>query len=93
MLIGGIDVSASGHLSGAHVNAAVTIRLHAHAAFPLRDAVACVGAQLAGVTGGAFALFGGRAGGGAGRRNANSLGSRHAARNKKPAVEQILRVK
>jgi MIP family channel proteins len=67
--LGGIGVSATfgliimamiyatGHLSGAHVNPAVTIAFTLTRHFPLRDAVAYVGAQLAGATAGAFVLL------------------------------------
>jgi aquaporin NIP len=67
--LGGIGVSATfgliimamiyatGHLSGAHINPAVTIAFTLTRHFPLRDAVAYVGAQLAGATAGAFVLL------------------------------------
>lgn len=67
--LGGIGVSATfgliimamiyatGHLSGAHINPAVTIAFTLTRHFPLRDAVAYVAAQLAGATAGAFVLL------------------------------------
>ena len=50
-------VYATGHLSGAHVNPAVTIAFTLTRHFPLRDAAAYVAAQLAGATAGAFVLL------------------------------------
>jgi aquaporin NIP len=50
-------VYATGHLSGAHVNPAVTIAFTLTRHFPPRDAFAYVAAQLAGATAGAFALL------------------------------------
>jgi MIP family channel proteins len=50
-------VYATGHLSGAHVNPAVTIAFTLTRHFPLRDALAYVAAQLAGATAAAFALL------------------------------------
>jgi aquaporin NIP len=50
-------VYATGHLSGAHVNPAVTIAFTLTRHFPLRDAVAYVVAQLAGAAAGAFVLL------------------------------------
>ncbi len=67
--LGGIGVSATfgliimamiyatGHLSGAHVNPAVTIAFTLTRHFPLRDAIAYIAAQLAGATAGAFVLL------------------------------------
>jgi aquaporin NIP len=67
--LGGIGVSATfglvimamiyatGHLSGAHINPAVTIAFTLTRHFPLRDATAYVGAQLAGASAGAFVLL------------------------------------
>lgn len=67
--LGGIGVSATfglivmamiyatGHLSGAHVNPAVTIAFTLTRHFPLRDALAYVSAQLAGAAAGAFVLL------------------------------------
>jgi len=50
-------VYATGHLSGAHVNPAVTIAFTLTRHFPLRDALAYVAAQLAGASAGAFVLL------------------------------------
>jgi glycerol uptake facilitator-like aquaporin len=50
-------VYATGHLSGAHINPAVTIAFTLTRHFPLRDAVAYVGAQLAGALAGALLLL------------------------------------
>lgn len=50
-------VYATGHLSGAHVNPAVTIAFTVTRHFPFRDAFAYVAAQLAGATAGALALL------------------------------------
>ncbi|HEU4703289.1 MAG TPA: aquaporin [Conexibacter sp.] len=50
-------VYATGHLSGAHVNPAVTAAFVLTRHFPLRDAAAYVVAQLAGASAGAFALL------------------------------------
>ncbi len=50
-------VYATGHLSGAHVNPAVTVAFTLTRHFPVRDAVAYVAAQLAGATAGAFVLL------------------------------------
>ncbi len=50
-------VYATGHLSGAHINPAVTIAFTATRHFPRSDALAYVSAQLAGATGGALLLF------------------------------------
>ena len=67
--LGGIGVSATfglvimamiyatGHLSGAHINPAVTFAFTLTRHFPLRDAAAYVAAQLAGATAGAFLLL------------------------------------
>jgi aquaporin NIP len=67
--LGGIGVSATfgliimamiyatGHLSGAHVNPAVTIAFTLTRHFPPRDALAYVVAQLAGATAGALVLL------------------------------------
>jgi len=49
-------VYATGHLSGAHVNPAVTAAFTLTRHLPGRDAVAYVGAQVAGATAGALAL-------------------------------------
>jgi aquaporin NIP len=50
-------VSAGGHVSGAHYNPAVTIALTVGRHFPLREAVAYVGAQLAGAAFAALVLL------------------------------------
>jgi MIP family channel proteins len=50
-------IYAIGHLSGAHINPAVTIAFSLTRHFPPRDAVAYVGAQLTGATIGAFTLL------------------------------------
>jgi aquaporin NIP len=50
-------VYATGHLSGAHINPAVTVAFTVTRHFPLRDALAYIAAQLAGATAGAFVLL------------------------------------
>src|SRR4051794_7688551 len=50
-------IYATGHLSGAHINPAVTVAFTLTRHFPVRDAVAYVGAQLAGATAGALLLL------------------------------------
>jgi aquaporin NIP len=52
-----VMVYATGHLSGAHINPAVTIAFTLSRHFPPRDAVAYVGAQLAGAAAGALLLL------------------------------------
>ena len=52
-----VMIYATGHLSGAHINPAVTIAFTLTRHFPLRDALAYVAAQLAGATAGAFVLL------------------------------------
>jgi aquaporin NIP len=52
-----VMVYATGHLSGAHINPAVTIAFTLSRHFPARDALAYVGAQIAGATAGALALL------------------------------------
>jgi aquaporin NIP len=52
-----VMVYATGHLSGAHINPAVTVAFTLTRHFPARDAVAYVGAQLAGATSGALLLL------------------------------------
>jgi aquaporin NIP len=52
-----VMVYATGHLSGAHINPAVTIAFTLTRHFPARDAVAYVGAQIAGAAAGALALL------------------------------------
>src|SRR5690348_7620926 len=51
-------VYATGHLSGAHINPAVTLAFTFTRHFPAREAAAYVGAQLAGAAAGAFVLLG-----------------------------------
>ena len=50
-------VYATGHLSGAHINPAVTVAFTLTRHFPARDALAYVAAQLAGATAGALLLL------------------------------------
>ena len=50
-------IYATGHLSGAHINPAVTIAFTLTRHFALRDAAAYVTAQLAGAAAGAFLLL------------------------------------
>ena len=52
-----VMVYATGHLSGAHINPAVTIAFALSRHFPGRDAVAYVGAQLGGAVAGALVLL------------------------------------
>jgi MIP family channel proteins len=52
-----VMVYAIGHLSGAHINPAVTIAFTLSRHFPPRDAAAYVAAQLAGATAGAVLLL------------------------------------
>lgn len=52
-----VMIYATGHLSGAHINPAVTVAFALTRHFPLRDAVAYIAAQLAGATAGAFLLL------------------------------------
>jgi len=49
-------IYATGHLSGAHINPAVTVAFVSTRHFPVRDAVAYVPAQLAGAVAGAVTL-------------------------------------
>jgi aquaporin NIP len=51
-----VMVYATGHLSGAHINPAVTAAFCASRHFPLRDAACYVPAQLVGATAGALLL-------------------------------------
>jgi len=50
-------VYATGHLSGAHINPAVTVAFTLTRHFPLRDALAYIAAQLAGATAAAYVLL------------------------------------
>ena len=52
-----VMIYATGHLSGAHINPAVTVAFTITRHFPGRDAIAYIGAQLAGATAGAFLLL------------------------------------
>lgn len=52
-----VMIYATGHLSGAHINPAVTVAFTLTRHFPGRDAVAYVGAQLIGATAGALLLL------------------------------------
>ena len=52
-----VMVYATGHLSGAHINPAVTVAFTLTRHFPVRDAAAYVGAQLAGAGAGALLLL------------------------------------
>lgn len=52
-----VMVYATGHLSGAHINPAVTVAFVLGRHFPARDAVAYVGAQLTGAILGALCLL------------------------------------
>jgi MIP family channel proteins len=53
-----VMVYATGHLSGAHINPAVTIAFTLTRHFPAREAAAYVGAQVAGATVAALVLLG-----------------------------------
>jgi aquaporin NIP len=52
-----VMIYATGHLSGAHINPAVTIAFTMTRHFPGRDAIAYIGAQLLGATAGALLLL------------------------------------
>jgi aquaporin NIP len=52
-----VGVYATGHLSGAHINPAVTVAFTLTRHFPAREAAAYVAAQLAGATTAALALL------------------------------------
>jgi MIP family channel proteins len=52
-----VMVYATGHLSGAHINPAVTVAFTLTRHFPARDALAYIGAQMAGATAGALLLL------------------------------------
>src|SRR5918912_4429176 len=51
-----VMVYATGHLSGGHINPAVTVAFALTRHFPVRDAAAYIAAQLAGATVGALVL-------------------------------------
>jgi MIP family channel proteins len=51
-----VMIYATGHLSGAHINPAVTVAFTLTRHFPARDALAYLAAQLAGASAGAFTL-------------------------------------
>src|SRR5438309_6233101 len=52
-----VMVYATGHLSGAHINPAVTLAFTLTRHFPARDAIAYIAAQLVGATVAALALL------------------------------------
>ena len=52
-----VMIYATGHLSGAHINPAVTVAFTLTRHFPAREALAYVGAQLAGAAAAALALL------------------------------------
>lgn len=52
-----VGVYSTGHLSGAHINPAVTVAFTLTRHFPAREAAAYIGAQLAGAVGGALVLL------------------------------------
>src|SRR6185295_10120452 len=52
-----VMVYATGHLSGAHINPAVTLAFTLSRHFPARDALVYIGAQLAGAVAGALLLL------------------------------------
>jgi MIP family channel proteins len=52
-----VMVYATGHLSGAHINPAVTLAFTLSRHFPARDALAYIAAQLTGAVGGALLLL------------------------------------
>ncbi len=76
-----VMVYATGHLSGAHINPAVTVAFTLTRHFPRRDALVYVAAQLAGATAGALAPAGGLDQcPGESRRNGSNGRSRQRAR-------------
>src|SRR5919107_4057726 len=52
-----VMVYATGHLSGAHINPAVTVAFTLTRHFPARDALAYIAAQLSGAIAGALVLL------------------------------------
>lgn len=52
-----VMIYATGHLSGAHINPAVTLAFTLTRHFPARDAVAYIAAQVVGASAGAFLLL------------------------------------
>ncbi len=52
-----VMIYATGHLSGAHINPAVTVAFTLTRRFPAREAVAYIAAQLAGAVAGALVLL------------------------------------
>jgi aquaporin NIP len=52
-----VMIYATGHLSGAHINPAVTVAFTLSRHFPSRDAIAYIAAQVAGAVAGAFLLL------------------------------------
>jgi MIP family channel proteins len=52
-----VMIYATGHLSGAHINPAVTVAFTLTRHFPARDAAAYIAAQVAGATAGALLLL------------------------------------
>jgi len=52
-----VMIYAIGHLSGAHINPAVTVAFTLMRRFPPRDAIAYIAAQVAGATAGGLLLL------------------------------------